>query len=208
MGFFAKKPTVDSPVYSPMNIATIKKNDIANGPGVRVSLFVSGCRHACPGCFNREAWDFDYGTPYTAEVEDAILGALSPDYVEGLTLLGGEPFEAENQAGLLALCRRVRETYPQKNIWCFTGFLYETLASDGITPTADRPAPGETETRRALLSTLDVLVDGRFEADKKNFALIFRGSSNQRILDVPASLAQGHAVWAKGVWERETAKSQ
>ena len=191
-----------------MNIATIKKNDIANGPGIRVSLFVSGCRHACPGCFNREAWDFDYGTPYTAETEQTILDALSPNYVEGLTLLGGEPFEAENQAGLLSLCRRVREMYPAKTIWCFTGFLYETLASDGTNPPLlnDRPAPGETGTRLALLAALDVLVDGRFEADKKNFALVFRGSSNQRILDVPASLAAGCAVWAKGVWERPVSR--
>lgn len=193
-----------------MNVATIKRNDIANGPGVRVSLFVSGCRHACPGCFNREAWDFAYGTPYTPATEETILAALAPDYVEGLTLLGGEPFEAENQAPLLALCRRVREAYPHKTIWCFTGFLMEGLLSDRDEDAADpgaeaagtRPAPGQAITRRAFLEQLDVLVDGRFEADKKSLALLFRGSSNQRILDVPASLAAGHPQWLPSVWER------
>ncbi len=176
-----------------MNVATIKRNDIANGPGVRVSLFVSGCRHHCPGCFNREAWEFDYGEPYTPATEAALLDALTPAYVEGLTLLGGEPFEPENQASLLALCRAVRAAHPGKTIWCFSGFLFEQLMAD---------APGDTAIRHALLSELDVLVDGRFEADKKDLALRFRGSSNQRILDVPSSLAAGHAIPLAGVWER------
>ncbi len=179
-----------------MNVATVKKNDIANGPGVRVSLFVSGCRHRCPGCFNREAWDFAYGVPYTPETEAAILQALSPDFVEGLTLLGGEPFEPENQPGLLALCRAVRRAHPGKTIWCFSGFRLEQLLD------ASPAAPGDATVRMAFLRELDVLVDGRFEADKKNLALLFRGSSNQRILDVPRSLETGSAVWMPGVWER------
>ncbi len=170
-----------------MNIATIKKSDIANGPGVRVSVFVSGCRHACPGCFNREAWAFDYGTLYTSEVEAEILEALAPDYIAGLTLLGGEPFEPENRDGLAALCRAVRALYPQKSIWCFSGFTFEELL------------PLSTP----LLSSVDVLVDGRFEMEKKNLALRFRGSSNQRILDAPASLAVAAPVWLPGVWERK-----
>ncbi len=169
-----------------MNIAAIRKSDIANGPGVRVSVFVSGCRHACPGCFNREAWDFAYGMPYSPAMETDILTALSRDYVEGLTLLGGEPFEPENREELSALCRAVRERFPQKSIWCFTGFLFEDLLPLG------------TE----LLPLVDVLVDGRFEADKKSLALLFRGSSNQRILDVPASLLNREAIWLPGRWER------
>ncbi len=179
-----------------MNIATIKKNDIANGPGVRVSLFVSGCRHACPGCFNREAWDFDYGVPYTPAIEEEILGALAPDYVEGITLLGGEPFEPENQAALAALCRRVRAAYPRKTIWCFSGFVFEQLIGRA------EGTPGEEDTRMALLSVIDTLVDGKFIAAKKDLALLFRGSSNQRILDVPASLDAGEAVWMPGKWVR------
>ncbi len=192
-----------------MNIATVKKNDIANGPGVRVSVFVSGCRHACPGCFNREAWAFDYGVPYTDALEQDILAALAPDYVAGLTLLGGEPFEPENRAGLAALCRRVRETYPDKTIWCFSGFTVEELLGGGVPGEVNGLAydavgsMGDPATVRALLDAVDVLVDGRFEADKKSMALLFRGSSNQRILDVPATLAAGAAVWMPGVWERK-----
>ncbi len=183
-----------------MNIATIKCADIANGPGVRVSVFVSGCRHGCPGCFNREAWDFDYGTPYTAAIEADILASLAPDHIAGLTLLGGEPFEPENRAILAALCRRVREMFPQKTIWCFSGFTFEELTSPSL--------PGDPATAQELLSALDVLVDGRFEADLKNLTLRFRGSSNQRILDVPASLAAGAAVWLPGVWERKAVMPQ
>ncbi len=176
-----------------MNIATIKFSDIANGPGVRVSVFVSGCRHACPGCFNREAWNFAYGVPYTAEVEADILASLAPDHITGLTLLGGEPFESENRTELARLCRRVRRLYPTKAIWCYSGFTFEELTS---------PTLPESDTARALLAELDVLVDGRFELDKKNLTLRFRGSSNQRILDVPASLSAHAPVWLPGVWER------
>ena len=180
-----------------MNVATIKRNDIANGPGIRVSLFVSGCRHRCPGCFNREAWDFSFGEPYTADTEALILTALEPDYVEGLTLLGGEPFEPENQEELLSLCRIVREKYPHKTVWCYTGFLLEDLLAGKV---------GDPAVCRALLQELDVLVDGRFEADKKSLALRFRGSSNQRILDMPASLDGQRAVWLTGKWERKMGK--
>lgn len=171
-----------------MNYATIKKNDIANGPGVRVSLFVSGCRHKCPGCFNSEAWDFSYGSPYTETVEKDILTALDKEHILGLSLLGGEPFEKENREALAALCARVRTLYPEKTVWCYSGFTFEELYAD--------------EGARQLLSLLDVLVDGRFVAAKKDLALLFRGSSNQRILDVKKSLARGSAVWLDGKWER------
>ncbi len=174
-----------------MNIATIKKNDIANGPGVRVSVFVSGCRHACPGCFNREAWDFEFGVPYTTAIETEILEALEPPFVEGLTLLGGEPFEPENREGLAALCRSVRAAYPDKSIWCFSGWTFEELLAMS---SAGEPLP--------LLTAIDVLVDGRFRAAEKNPALLFRGSANQRILNVPASLAAAAPVWQPGRWER------
>ncbi len=177
-----------------MNIANIKFSDIANGLGVRVSVFVSGCRHACPGCFNREAWDFAYGVPYTSAVESDILSALAPDHIAGLTLLGGEPFEPENRAELASLCRRVRALYPQKTIWCFSGFTFEELTD---------PSLPESHTARELLSLLDVLVDGRFEREKKNLTLRFRGSSNQRILDVPTSLSENKAIWLEGVRERK-----
>ncbi len=191
-----QRPAVLSPRKKgfTMNIATIKSSDIANGSGVRVSVFVSGCRHACPGCFNREAWDFDYGVPYTPAIKAEILDALAPDHIAGLTLLGGEPFEPENRAELTALCRNVRTLYPTKTVWCFSGFTLEELTDPSL------PAP---DTARALLAELDVLVDGRFELDKKNLSLRFRGSSNQRILDVPASLAAGEPVWMPGEWERK-----
>ena len=174
-----------------MNIATIKKNDIANGPGVRVSVFVSGCRHACPGCFNREAWDFDFGVPYTTAIEAEVLEALAPPFVEGLTLLGGEPFEPENREGLAALCRAVRAAYPDKSIWCFSGWTFEELLA--MSP-AGEPLP--------LLAAIDVLVDGRFQVAQKSPALLFRGSANQRILSVPDSLAVAAPVWMPGRWER------
>lgn len=177
-----------------MNYAVIKKNDIANGPGVRVSLFVSGCRHHCRNCFNREAWDFSYGSPFTEETEEEILSALDHSYVTGLSLLGGEPFEPENQKALLHLVRRVRERLPEKTIWCYSGFTFE---KDLLTGSA-----GDPETVRALLSSLDVLVDGRFVEELKDPALLFRGSSNQNIIDVPRSLEAGKMVLLKGVWKR------
>jgi len=177
-----------------LKYAIIRKNDIANGPGVRVSLFVSGCRHACKGCFNREAWDFNYGSPFgEAEIED-ILAACEKSYIEGLTLLGGEPFEPENRLGLIELCRRFHRRFPNKTVWCYSGFVFDKeLLSESIT---------EPDTARELLTQIDVLVDGRFVESLKSAALMFRGSSNQRIIDVQASLALGETVLLPGRWER------
>ena len=162
-----------------MNYAVIKPCDIANGPGVRVSLFVSGCEHHCKDCFNPEAWDFSYGEPFTEAVMDEILRLLAPGYIKGITYLGGEPFDARNQAGLLALSRKIRAQYPEKSIWSFTGYVYgENLPL----------IPGVTQ---ELLSLLDVLVDGPFIAAQKNLSLRFRGSSNQRLIDMKKTLALG-----------------
>lgn len=177
-----------------MNYAVIKKNDIANGPGIRVSLFVSGCRHRCENCFNREAWDFSFGKPYSDAVTDEICAALRPDYVAGLSLLGGEPFEPENRPELIRLCETVRACFPEKRIWCYTGFVFEALYSGSV------PNP---ETAKALLRQTDVLVDGRFVESLKDPSLLFRGSSNQRILDVAASLKAGSPIWLPGVWKRQ-----
>ena len=172
-----------------MNYAELKKRDIANGPGVRVSLFVSGCTHRCPGCFNSVAWDFDYGKPFTKETEAEVLAALAPDYVRGLTLLGGEPFEPQNQPALVALLRRVRQEYPKKNIWAFSGYLFDRDLLPGRV--------GDETVTKEFLELLDVLVDGPFVEAKKDLMLRFRGSANQRIIDVPASLAAGEVV----LWE-------
>lgn len=170
-----------------MNYAAIKTNDIANGVGVRVSLFVSGCTHRCPGCFNAEAWDFGYGHPFTAETEERLLTALAPDYVAGLTLLGGEPMEPTNQRSLLPFIRRVRERYPHKTVWCYTGYLLDAdLLAEG--------GRARVDVTEELLCMLDVVVDGRFEQDKKDITLRFRGSSNQRIIDVPATLQNGRVI--------------
>ena len=168
-----------------MNIAEIKKYDIANGLGVRVSVFVSGCRHRCPGCFNEIAWEFDYGKPYTPETENEIVDALRPGYIEGITLLGGEPFEPENQPELLALLRRVRRELPNKNVWAYSGFTFDELT--GV-------SRARTEYTDEMLSLIDVLVDGRFIYAEKDITLRFRGSRNQRILDLPASLKAGKPV--------------
>ena len=178
-----------------MNVAAIKKNDIANGPGVRVSLFVSGCRHRCKNCFNREAWDFNFGTPYTAQTQQEILTALSPGYITGLSLLGGEPFEPENQPALLKLAQCCKAAFPKKNIWCYTGFDFEKDLLPGKV--------GDPAVCRTLLEQLDVLVDGKFVEEQKNASLLFRGSANQRILDVQKSLISGTAVWLPGCWERK-----
>lgn len=169
-----------------MNYAEIKNCDIANGPGVRVSLFVSGCTHHCPGCFNREAWDFDYGQPFTQETIQRILDLLKPTYIRGLTLLGGEPFEPENQGPVLELLRQLRAQYPNKSVWAFSGYLFDRDILSGRL--------GPWEITREYLSYLDVLVDGPFIEAKKNLALRFRGSENQRLIDVPASLASGQIV--------------
>lgn len=169
-----------------MNYATIKYCDIANGTGVRTSLFVSGCRRHCPECFNAVAWDFGYGLPFDKAVRNEILGSLAPDYIDGLSLLGGEPFEPENQPGLLALSRKIKAAYPEKSIWSFSGYLFDRdILAKKL---------GPWETTRELLSYLDVLVDGPFVASLKNLNLRFRGSSNQRLIDVPASLRTGAVV--------------
>lgn len=179
-----------------MNYAEIKNCDIANGPGVRVSLFVSGCTHHCPGCFNEVAWDFQYGEPFTEEVMDRIVEMLCPNYIRGLTLLGGEPFEPENQAGVVALLRKIKKELPQKTIWAFSGYLFDRDILSGRL--------GDT---REYLSYLDVLVDGPFVEAKKNLSLRFRGSENQRIIDVPASLAAGEVVlWEDWQGERKGMK--
>ena len=173
-----------------MNYGTIKKNDIANGEGVRVSLFVSGCTHHCRNCFNEEAWDFRFGRPFTGETQQEILKALEPGYINGLTLLGGEPFELENQPAVLALLKKVRAAYPHKTIWCFTGNVLEEdiLAEGGC---------GRCAVTDDLLRQIDVLVDGPFVAEQRNVSLRFRGSENQRIIDMKTTLRAGSAV----LWE-------
>lgn len=160
-----------------MHYADIKKIDVANGPGVRVSLFVSGCTHHCKGCFNEEAWDFKYGKEYTKKEEDYIIELLNKDYIDGITILGGEPFEYVNQKGILPLLKRVRKEYPNKTIWCYSGYTFD---KDILNM--------KYEETKELISYIDVLVDGKFILDKKNLKLRFRGSSNQRIIDVKKSL--------------------
>lgn len=157
-----------------MNYATIKFYDVANGTGVRVSLFVSGCRHHCKGCFNAETWDFCYGEPYTQETEDSIIDGLKPDYIMGLSLLGGEPFEPENQPALTALLRRVKTQLPEKTVWCYTGYTYDTDLAEG--------GSVFTDVTREMLSYIDILVDGEFIEEQRDLTLRFRGSRNQRIL--------------------------
>ena len=169
-----------------MNYAEIKYCDVANGPGVRTSLFVSGCSHHCPGCFNEIAWDFNYGKPFTQDTIDSIIESLKPDYIHGLTLLGGEPFEYSNQKGLLPLVRQVREVLPQKDIWCFTGFLFD---KDIIENMCKR-----WKETNELLSYIDVLVDGRFVEELKNLNLKFKGSENQRTILVNESLKSGNVI--------------
>lgn len=179
-----------------MNYATIKNCDIANGPGVRVSLFVSGCTHRCPGCFNSVAWDFDYGEPFTEATEEQILKMLSPPHIKGLTLLGGEPFEPQNQPALVKLLRRIKNTFPQKSIWAFSGYLFDRDILPGRL--------GPKEITDEFLSYLDVLVDGPFIEAKKNLSLRFRGSENQRLIDVPASLSRGEVIlWQDWQGERK-----
>lgn len=172
-----------------MYYGKIKNCDIANGEGVRVTLFVSGCTNRCEGCFQPETWDFCYGQPFTAETEEEILRLLAPSYIRGLTILGGEPFEPENQRALLPFVERVKERYPDKTVWAFSGFTVEQLLGEAPHP--------RCEATDRLLSLIDVLVDGRFVLEKKNIRLRFRGSENQRILDLRATLAKGAPV----LWE-------
>ncbi len=171
-----------------MNYGTIKFCDIANGIGIRTVLFVSGCTHHCKGCFQPETWDFSYGQPYTEVTEQQILDSLSPSYIHGLTLLGGEPMEPDNQRALLPLLRRLKAEYPRKTVWCYSGYTYDELTG------VSRARCGVTD---EMLSLIDVLVDGEFVLEKKNISLRFRGSENQRIIDLAKTREQGTVV----LWE-------
>ena len=170
-----------------MYYSEIKNCDIANGEGVRVTLFVSGCTNHCKNCFQPQTWDFCYGQPFTEETQQYLLDLLAPSYIHGLTLLGGEPFEPENQRALLPFLKKVRERFPKKNIWCYTGYLF------------DKELLGESRARcectDEMLSLIDVLVDGEFVQELYSVALAFRGSENQRIIDVKKSLETGEIVW-------------
>ncbi len=172
-----------------MYFSEIKECDVANGPGVRVTIFVSGCTHHCKGCFNEMTWDFQYGREFTKEDIEKIIKLMEPSYIAGLTLLGGEPMEYRNQQGLLPLLRRVKEQYPEKTIWCYTGYLYDKDILDDFC--------GKWEETREMLSYLDVIVDGEFVEAQKDISLRFRGSSNQRIIDVKKSREAAEIVmWA------------
>jgi len=172
-----------------MYYGAIKKNDIADGPGVRVSLFVSGCRHHCKGCFQPQTWDFCFGRPYTKETQIEILDAMAPFYVKGLTVLGGEPFEPENQKDVAELISAVKKLYPEKDIWCYSGYLYDVDMVKG--------GKVYTEYTDTILSQTDVLVDGEFVPELKNLMLKFRGSSNQRLIDVKKSTPENVVLWDK-----------
>ena len=172
-----------------MNYGNIKECDIADGPGVRVTLFVSGCRHHCKGCFNSETWNFQYGVPFTEETQDKILKLLEPGYIQGFTLLGGEPFEPENQRGILPFLQKLKQEFPEKTVWAYTGFVLEDLMTEGTHP--------HCEITETILSLIDVLIDGRFVEAKKDLSLQFRGSSNQRIIDLKKTLAEGRVI----LWE-------
>ena len=169
-----------------MYYGTIKNFDVADGPGCRVSLFVSGCRNHCPGCFNQETWDFCYGQEYTRETEQMLLKALVPAYIQGLSLLGGDPFEPENQRELLHLLRNVKTAFPKKDIWAYTGYTLERLRNAESHP--------RCEVTDEMLSMIDILVDGPFIETRKNISLRFRGSDNQRIIDLPDTLKSGEIV--------------
>ncbi|MCD8087149.1 MAG: anaerobic ribonucleoside-triphosphate reductase activating protein [Oscillospiraceae bacterium] len=173
-----------------MHYGNIKNCDIADGIGVRVTLFVSGCTNRCEGCFQPETWDFHYGQPFTAETEETLLNMLAPGYINGLTLLGGDPFEPENQRALIPFLKRVRERFPEKDIWAFTGFLYEDLLRPGSHPRCDATDD--------MLSMLDVLVDGPFILAQKEVGLRFRGSRNQRLIDLNKTRETGQIVLWNG----------
>ncbi len=169
-----------------MHFGSLKKCDIANGTGIRTVLFVSGCTHHCKGCFQPQTWDFAYGEEYTQETEDEIIESLKPAYVHGLTLLGGEPMEPENQRALLPLLRRIRAELPGKSIWAYSGYTYEELCGE---------SRARCEVTQEILSLLDVLVDGEFVEEKRNLSLQFRGSENQRLIDVPLTRKTGEIHW-------------
>lgn len=173
-----------------MNYCNVKNCDIANGVGVRVSLFVSGCRNRCKNCFQPETWDFNYGKPFDEQTEEKLIKMLAPSYINGLTVLGGEPMEPENQRALMPFLKKVKAAYPQKTIWLYTGFTLEELRSPDCR--------AHTEYTEEILKLLTVLVDGRFVEEKKNISLRFRGSENQRLIDVAATLAAGSVtLWDK-----------
>ncbi len=169
-----------------MNYGNIKFYDVANGPGVRVSLFVSGCRNHCKNCFNPETWDFSFGKPFTRETEEEIINGMAHDYIKGFSLLGGDPFEPENAEALAPFMERLRSLYPHKTFWCYTGYDYEADLLSG--------KKGDAETVLRILKCLDVLVDGRFVEDLKDLTLRFRGSSNQRVIMVQPSLERDEIV--------------
>ncbi len=171
-----------------VNYAELKNVDIANGPGVRVSLFVSGCTHKCKGCFNEVAWDFNYGSPFTEEVEDKVIEYLKPEHIEGFTFLGGEPMDPRNQPAILPLARRIKQELPGKTIWCYTGYDFEK----DILPWME-----SSDVTRELVPLFDVMVDGPYVEAQRNISLTFRGSENQRIIDVPRSLKEKRAVWCE-----------
>lgn len=173
-----------------MNYSLIRACDIANGPGIRVSLFVSGCTHHCPGCFQPETWDFDYGKSFFKWTQEEILSLLEPDYIDGLTILGGEPLEPENQNYILALVKEVRNTFPNKTIWIYSGYVLEELW---------RRTGTDGEITKSLLSQIDILVDGPFVEAKKDLRLLFRGSSNQRLIDLNKTRQTSRIV----LWEGE-----
>lgn len=169
-----------------MNYSNIKFNDIANGEGIRTSLFVSGCTHHCKHCFNPETWDFNYGNIFTQEVQDKIISSLAPSHINGLTLLGGEPMEPANQKGLLNFIKTVKQIYPTKTIWCYTGYLFD----EELLKSSRAHCPWTRE----FLSYIDILVDGEFKIDLKDITLRFKGSSNQRVIDVQESLKQNKVI--------------
>lgn len=169
-----------------MYYGNIKKNDIANGLGVRVSLFVSGCRNKCKNCFNKETWDFCYGQPFTEETENEIFKELDKYWIEGLSVLGGEPFEPENQKDLLPFLKKVKQKYPQKDIWVYSGYLLDEQML--------KPSKIHTEYTDEILSLIDVLVDGRFVEELHDVTLKFRGSSNQRVIDLKETIKSGKII--------------
>lgn len=174
-----------------MYYGQIKNCDIADGPGVRVSLFVSGCTNRCENCFQPQTWDFEFGNQFTKQTEDELLDLLAPSYISGLTVLGGEPFEPSNQRALLPFLARVKATYPTKTIWIYSGFTFEELMSDGSHPHCEATLP--------MLNLCDVLVDGRFVDSLKDISLVFRGSSNQRIIDLSKTLEAGSVI----IWDEK-----
>ena len=171
-----------------MNYGAVKYCDIANGLGCRTVLFVSGCRNACKGCFQPETWAFDYGKPFDETIQNEVLKSLEPSYVQGITLLGGDPFEEENQEALVPFMRKVKECYPDKNVWAYTGYVYDKDLIPG--------GRKHTENTEELLSMIDILVDGPFVQEKKNLMLKFRGSENQRVLDMKKTLETGKIILA------------